>query len=118
MKNSNSISLGGIWKALGSLIVLTLVFGVGVAHARSDISPNQGQTFRALEKSRGLPERGISQSKVIAKYGQPQSQSGPVGSPPISTWKYPEFTVYFEHNLVITTVSESDSLPTKLKGIQ
>ena len=101
-----------------TLFIMAVFASIGLAHARSDLSSSQSQSFKSLEKSRGLPERGVSQSKVIAKYGQPQSRSGPVGSPPISTWQYPEFTVYFEHNLVITTVSESDSLPTQLKGIQ
>ena len=100
------------------LSVFVFIASAGLGHARSNIALNQSQSFKAVEKSRGLPERGVSQSAVIAKYGQPQSRSGPVGSPPISTWKYSDFTVYFEHHLVITTVSESDSLPTKLTGIQ
>ena len=65
-----------------------------------------------------LPTNGISKADVEAKFGEPESRHDAVGDPPISTWYYPAFRVYFEHNLVITTVAEEDHLPSKLEAIQ
>ena len=78
----------------------------------------QDQAFRDIENERGYPVRGTSSKSVLAKYGEPLSRKGPVGDPPISTWYYEEFNVYFEHHLVITSVATQDRLPTKLKEIQ
>lgn len=55
---------------------------------------------------RSLPERGTSMSQVEARYGDPVSQSPPVGDPPITRWEYPDFIVYFEYSLVIHSVEK------------
>lgn len=51
-----------------------------------------------------MPPKGISMSQVQSRYGEPEHKSGPVGQPPISTWDYPNFTVYFEHDHTIHSV--------------
>jgi hypothetical protein len=51
-----------------------------------------------------MPPKGISMSQVQAQYGEPEHKSGPIGQPPISTWDYPTFTVYFEHQHTIHSV--------------
>ncbi|HRH76483.1 MAG TPA: hypothetical protein PK129_03970 [Cellvibrionaceae bacterium] len=51
-----------------------------------------------------MPGKGVSMSQVISRYGEPEHKSGPVGQPPISTWEYPSFTVYFEHEHTIHSV--------------
>ena len=50
------------------------------------------------------PRTGTTQAQVEAKYGEPIERSGPVGSPPISSWTYPNFIVYFEYDHVIHSV--------------
>lgn len=47
------------------------------------------------------PVRGMSADTVLEQYGLPDSKSGPVGDPPISSWRYPDYTVYFESETVI-----------------
>lgn len=74
--------------------------------------------FVEVEQGRGLPARGESRDSVRRKFGEPSSSRPAVGRPPISSWAYPDFTVYFEYDLVITTVATSDSLPTRLNDIQ
>ena len=54
----------------------------------------------------GRPSRGMTQQRVQAKYGQPQSTRAPVGDPPISRWEYADFIVYFEHDKVIHAVTK------------
>ena len=55
-------------------------------------------------KNMDLPKNGQSKSAIQNKYGQPAAISGPVGDPPITRWQYDRFSVYFEYDLVITSV--------------
>jgi hypothetical protein len=50
------------------------------------------------------PDRGMTMDGVVQRYGEPQARSGPVGDPPISTWGYDDFVVYFENQYVIHAV--------------
>ena len=51
------------------------------------------------------PARGMSQQYVIKKWGQPVEKHRAVGNPPISSWDYAGFSVYFERNLVLHSVA-------------
>jgi len=51
-----------------------------------------------------LPKNGISKADVETKFGAPSEKQSAVGDPPISSWKYDKFSVYFEHDLVLSTV--------------
>ncbi len=50
------------------------------------------------------PAHGISMATVLQRFGEPDSRIPAVGEPPITRWNYADFTVYFEHNLVIHSV--------------
>jgi len=50
------------------------------------------------------PKIGLTQRQVMAKFGEPVSKDPAIGYPPISTWHYDEFSVYFEFEYVITSV--------------
>jgi hypothetical protein len=52
----------------------------------------------------GRPSRGMTQASVESKYGSPTSVNAPVGDPPISSWEYADFVVFFEHDKVIHAV--------------
>ena len=51
-----------------------------------------------------LPENGKSKDDVERKFGAPLEKRAPVGDPPISSWKYDSYSVYFEYDLVLSTV--------------
>ncbi len=51
-----------------------------------------------------LPENGMSQSEVRARFGDPAEVRAAVGEPPITRWDYDRWSVYFEHELVLFTV--------------
>jgi hypothetical protein len=51
-----------------------------------------------------LPENGMSQSEVRARFGEPEQVHATVGEPPITRWDYDRWSVYFEHDLVLFTV--------------
>lgn len=54
------------------------------------------------------PTRGMSKSDVIDVYGQPGQRHAPVGDPPITRWDYPQFSVFFEYDLVLHSVIPGD----------
>ena len=47
---------------------------------------------------------GLTKSDVEQRYGRPNERRAPVGEPPISRWLYDDYSVYFEHDLVIESV--------------
>ena len=51
-----------------------------------------------------LPDNGKDKASVEAKFGVPIEKSPAVGDPPISSWKYDRYSVYFEYDLVLFTV--------------
>jgi hypothetical protein len=51
-----------------------------------------------------LPVNGQDKATVEAKFGAPLEKLPAVGDPPISSWKYDTYSVYFEHDLVLFTV--------------
>lgn len=51
------------------------------------------------------PRGAMTMEQVRASKGDPDSILGAVGDPPITRWQYPEYVVYFEHDLVITSVA-------------
>ncbi|WP_339898688.1 hypothetical protein [uncultured Gilvimarinus sp.] len=50
------------------------------------------------------PATGTTKASVKTKYGEPMTQQGPVGEPPIYTWTYSDFVVYFESDRVVHSV--------------
>lgn len=51
-----------------------------------------------------MPTKGMSKERVKSLFGEPLEEAPPKGQPPISRWKYEEFTVYFDSNTVIHCV--------------
>ncbi len=50
------------------------------------------------------PRNGQNKAKVESTFGQPLQRVAAVGEPPISKWVYQDFTVYFEHDIVLHSV--------------
>ena len=91
-----------IIKQLLTAILATAALGAVSATADVVKIPLSEQADALQDLSR--PARGLSQASVKQQFGEPVSQTGPVGEPPISTWEYPNFKVYFEHDHVVHTV--------------
>jgi hypothetical protein len=51
-----------------------------------------------------LPKNGQNKADIEAKFGTPAEKRAAVGDPPISSWKYDTYSVYFEYDLVLFTV--------------
>ncbi|WP_430009042.1 hypothetical protein [Methylophaga lonarensis] len=56
------------------------------------------------------PTQGMNMQTVTARFGEPEQKLAAVGEPPITRWVYPQFEVFFEHQLVIHSVVRRDRL--------
>ena len=61
------------------------------------------------ERGMNAPSRGMSMAQVESRYGAPTAKEDPRGGdtklhPVINRWVYPEYTVYFERDRVISSV--------------
>ncbi len=97
MKPSRISSRSFFLACLGALFPLF----AGIANAETVAIPlgQQGKEWQV-----NTPPTGMRKAQVEEKFGQPINQSGPVGTPPIYTWEYDQFTVYFEGDHVIHAV--------------
>jgi len=62
-----------------------------------------------------LPARGLDMAQVEQRFGAPVEKLAPAGGetprhPLINRWRYSGFTVYFERNRVIHSVSDEAAL--------
>jgi len=55
-------------------------------------------------KRMDLPKNGMDKATVEAKFGTPLEKKPAVGDPPISSWKFDTYSVYFEYDLVLFSV--------------
>ena len=51
-----------------------------------------------------LPKNGQSKADIEANFGAPVQKQTAVGDPPISSWKYDKYSVYFEYDRVLFSV--------------
>lgn len=84
---------------LGSLYIQTSHAETELFGAPSDTTPV------ASPENIAKPVNGMSMNAVIQDFGEPENRMSPVGDPPITRWLYNQFTVYFERNLVIHSVT-------------
>ncbi len=59
-----------------------------------------------VDQSQERPSRGMTQARVEERYGIPEARNSAVGDPPISSWVYADFVVYFEYDRVIHAVNK------------
>jgi len=57
-----------------------------------------------LNSEKTLPRKGETMASVQNRLGEAIKISPPVGKPPITTWEYGDFFVYFEYDQVVHTV--------------
>lgn len=60
--------------------------------------------------ARNLPDNGLTMEQVQQRFGEPLEQRGAVGDPPITRWVYDDYSVFFEHNLVIESVVHHEAV--------
>jgi len=84
-------------------ISLAVLITAGAAHADTLIIDKMDSTQG--ERS-DRPARGATMDRVESNFGMPLSKQPAVGDPPISSWEYNDFTVYFEYDRVLHSVDK------------
>jgi hypothetical protein len=89
-------------------LTLLIVYGLlaGLTPASADTLLIEGLQS-ASSSSNERPVRGMSMDTVQTKWGQPLTQRGAVGEPPISRWEYGDFIVFFEYQRVIHAIRKN-----------
>jgi hypothetical protein len=84
-----------------------LVSGSGVAGTACAETIVVDDQVQVRDSGVEKPKRGVTMSQVEAKFGAPVTRHDAVGTPPITRWDYPGFSVFFEHDRVIDAVTTS-----------
>lgn len=82
------------------LFVATLVLA-GTGQAIADVL-----LLKSIETAPDIstPQTGINMANVRVTFGEPASEDDAIGDPPITRWNYPEYSVFFEYDLVLHSV--------------
>jgi hypothetical protein len=88
-------------RRIGLYTAMTLALGLATGAANGDTLLVETV---AADSGVAHPDRGMTMDGVLQRYGEPALRAGPVGEPPISTWDYGDFVVYFENQYVIHSV--------------
>lgn len=91
---------------LRSLFALAVVVAVNPVCADEPTSYGYGLT----PDNAHMPQNLTSMEAVRERYGAPELERPAVGEPPITRWEYGTGTVYFEGNLVISSVPVAASI--------
>ena len=89
-----------------SLIVSSALLFFMALPAKADVLSIAEPTYKTPNSAEGVlrPTRGMTMAQVEAKFGAAAEKRAAIGEPPISRWRYADFDVFFEHNLVIHSV--------------
>lgn len=89
-----------------SLVIAGTLLLSATAITQAEVISITDPRFEVPNSAEGVirPVQGMTMASVEKKFGQPQQKSDPVGEPPITKWTYPDYVVFFEHNLVIHSV--------------
>lgn len=92
--------------ALALSLSATFLPGIAGSSAMADtlVIKNTGQFY-----SSSKPQKGISKAQVRKRFGEPVKSYSAIGNPPITRWKFENFTVYFEYDHVIHAVDNKRS---------
>lgn len=82
-----------------TVLTFILAFVIQAAHADVLLIEEVQQAGKM-----NLPQNGQSKAIIEAKFGAPVQKLAAIGDPPIGSWKYDTYSVYFEHDLVLFTV--------------
>ena len=81
-------------------ILLLFALGATAPALAETLSTDTGNPAAAADR----PHRGSTMAQVESLYGAPTNRHAAVGTPPITRWDYPQFSVYFENDRVLHAV--------------
>ncbi len=86
-----------IAKWLGLMLLVGVAHGAHADQVRIPVSQQPGANVER-------PSPGMSKERVEERFGVPVERRAAVGDPPISSWDYGDYVVYFEYNTVLHSV--------------
>ncbi|MBM4218678.1 MAG: phosphodiesterase [Gammaproteobacteria bacterium] len=81
-------------------ILLSFALGATTPALAETLSTATGTPAASVDH----PNRGSTMATVQNRFGEPTQRHATVGSPPITRWDYPRFSVYFENDRVLHSV--------------
>jgi hypothetical protein len=91
---------------LGFPLTLTTLLLLSATSAQADVLLIDSIAAAPINSEEGLPRpaRGMTMERVRTSFGEPATAHPWVGDPPITRWDYPEYSVFFEYQHVLTSV--------------
>jgi len=87
--------------SIRSLVLVVSLALLGGSPVLADVLLMEGiQSAPAIN----TPHNGITMAQVRQQYGNPVTEHPAVGEPPITRWDYADYSVFFEHDLVLHSV--------------
>jgi len=85
---------------------LTCLFSLIVFNSNADVLLINLINKEPVNSASGIPRptHGQSMEQVKVHFGEPIKAYKSIGEPPITRWNFDQFSVYFEHDLVIHSV--------------
>lgn len=80
-----------------------LLLGASLPALADQVTVPVGQQAGANEAGE-VPRNGMNKEQVEERFGSPQARRAAVGDPPISSWEYEHYVVYFEGDTVLRSV--------------
>jgi len=68
------------------------------------ILAGSGQAMADVLLLDSIEQTGLNMVSVRTTFGEPASEDDAIGDPPITRWNYPEYSVFFEYDLVLHSV--------------
>ena len=87
-------------------IVLTLILVVFAGFAQVEALSADVLLIEEVRQAdrMDVPGNGMTKADVRARFGEPIETYSAVGDPPIMSWQYDRWSVYFEYDIVLFTV--------------
>jgi len=86
------------------ILGLALALAVLISGAARAETVALGDQVSVRESDVPRPARGMNMKTVETKFGAPQTRHPAVGTPAITRWDYPGFSLFFENQYVIHAV--------------
>jgi hypothetical protein len=96
------------------LIIATLTMGLGclsLMSAQAEVVKLPVGSQAASKQQVERPQNGMPSAQVKARFGEPLNIVPAVGEPPISSWEYADYFVFFEYDTVLHTVLKHVPVP-------
>lgn len=96
------------------LIIAILAMGLGclsLMSAQAEVIKLPVGSQAPAKQQVQRPQNGTPSAQVKARFGDPLNVVAAVGEPPISSWEYADYFVFFEYDAVLHTVLKHVPIP-------